>query len=253
MARLHHKSVAVIGASRGVGRQIALACAQEGAAVLAVARGHADLDALARQNPAIATLALDAAVEEASAAVLAKMQPDVLVLSLGAIPPTAPLPQLSWTQFSVNWEADVRASFEFCKRALSQPLSPGALVILVSSGAAIGGSPISGGYAGSKRTQMFIAQYAQRESDRLGLGLRFVALAPMGIMPETDLGRHAVSGYSAYLGISAADFVASLSGRPSVVDVVQAVLAVAESPRQASDTTLMVSAAGVSAMGKLSA
>lgn len=253
MARLHHKSVAVIGASRGVGRQIALACAEEGAAVLAVARGPTELDSLARQNPAIATLALDAAAEEAPAAVLAKMRPDVLVLSLGALPPTAPVQQLSWRQFSVNWEADVRAAFEFCKHALSQPLSPGALVILVSSGAAIGGSPISGGYAGAKRTQMFIAQYAQRESDRLGLGLRFVALAPMGIMPETDLGRHAVSGYAAYLGVSAADFVASLSGRPSVGDIVQAVLALAESPRPPADTALLVSAAGVSAMGKSSA
>jgi hypothetical protein len=39
---------------------------------------------------------------------------------------------------------------------------------------------------------MFIARYAQRESDRPGFGRRFVALAPTGIMPEADLGRDAV-------------------------------------------------------------
>jgi len=68
---------------------------------------------------------------------------------------------------------------------------------------------------------MFIAQYAQRESDRLGLGLRFVALAPMGIMPETELGRHAVRGYSAYLGVTPEDFIDSLSARPRVSDALR--------------------------------
>ena len=51
--------------------------------------------------------------------------------------------------------------------------------ILISSGAALGGSPISGGYAGAKRMQMFLAGYAQKESDLLGRGIRFVSLAPL--------------------------------------------------------------------------
>lgn len=253
MANLHRKTIAVIGASRGLGREIALACAEQGGAVLAVARGRDGLADLASQNPLIETLALDAVSEIAAAAVFAKLRPDALILSLGAKPPAAPLPELSWAQFAVNWGVDVRASFEFCKRALREPLSPGAVVILVSSGAAIGGSPISGGYAGAKRTQMFIAQYAQRESDRLGLGLRFVALAPTGVMPETDLGRHAVRGYSAYLGISPEDFIDSLPGRPTVADVVQAAVNLVEAPFARTETALTVSSSGVAAMGRSSA
>ena len=56
------------------------------------------------------------------------------------------------------------------------------------------GSPISGGYAGAKRTQLFIANSAQKESDRFGLGLHLMALAPR-IMPDTALGKHAIDRY----------------------------------------------------------
>jgi NAD(P)-dependent dehydrogenase (short-subunit alcohol dehydrogenase family) len=249
MSRLHRKKIAILGASRGIGREIALACAREGGVVLAVARGQDDLAELARQSSAIDTLALDAAAEDAPTAVFAKMRPDVLVIAAGALPPTAPLPDLTWTQFAVNWETDVRLSFEFCKRALREPLPLGAVVILLSSGAALGGSPISGGYAGAKRTQMFIAQYAQRESNRLGLKLRFIAVAPQRIMPETELGSHAVRAYAGYLGISPKDFVESLSGGQSRADVARAVVSLAEEPFGRTETALIVSSSGLVAMG----
>lgn len=250
MTRLQHKNVVVIGASRGIGRAIALACAKEGAAVLAVARSQGDLAELARQSPAIEALPLDAAADDAPAAVFAKVRPDVLIVSAGATPAAAPLQEQSWAQFAVNWNMDVKASFEFCKQALRAPLAPGAIVILMSSGAALVGSSNSGGYAGAKRTQMFIAQYAQRESDRRGLGIRFAALAPMGIMPETELGRTAVQGYSTYLGISPEDFLASLPSRPVVADVVEGVIGLAAAPLAQTDTAFKVSPAGLTPVGK---
>src|SRR5262249_54484291 len=73
-----------------------------------------------------------------------------------------------------------------------RPLPRGTMIISISSGAAIGGSPISGGYAGAKRMQMFLANYAQKESDRLGLDLRFLAVTPMRPMVDTEGGRAAV-------------------------------------------------------------
>ena len=124
---------------------------------------------------------------------------------------------------------DVKIAFHFLKAALSRPLPANATVIVVSSGAALGGSPISGGYAGAKRTQIFMANYSQKESDRLGLGLRFMALA-LRIMPDTDLGRHAVAGYSRYLGISAADFVQGMTSPPAAPDVAAAVIELATNP-----------------------
>jgi hypothetical protein len=49
-------------------------------------------------------------------------------------------------------------------------LPPRSRVVVVSSGADINGSPASGGYAGSKATQRFIAGYAQDESRRARAG-----------------------------------------------------------------------------------
>jgi hypothetical protein len=68
-----------------------------------------------------------------------------------------------------------------------------------------------------------MANYSQKESDRLGLGLHFLALAPR-MMPDTALGRYAVDGYARYLGISAADFVKSMAAPPSASDVATGVI-----------------------------
>jgi NAD(P)-dependent dehydrogenase (short-subunit alcohol dehydrogenase family) len=199
----------VIGGSRGVGRRIVEAGVRNGARVLAVARQEAPLQHLAQEVPGVEVLSIDATDEGAPSRVFDVLQPDILVLCAGAFPPSAPIHQQSWQEFAVNWETDVKMAFHFSKAALSRPLAAGSSVILISSGAALAGSPNSGGYAGAKRTQLFIANYSQKESDRLGLGLRFPALAPR-MMPGTELGKHAVAGYSRYLGISAAEFRACL-------------------------------------------
>jgi NAD(P)-dependent dehydrogenase (short-subunit alcohol dehydrogenase family) len=247
MFSLAGKNMVVIGGSRGVGREIVEAAHGNGARVLAVARKQEPLRALVQQVSGVRTLALDATDEGAPANVFEVLEPDILVLCAGAFPPAAPFHQQSWQEFSVNWETDVRMAFHFCKAALSRPLAPGASVILISSGAALAGSPNSGGYAGAKRTQLFLANYAQKESDRLGLDLRFVALAPR-IMPDTELGRHAVSGYSRYLGISAADFVDGMAAPPAASDVAKGVIALATDPDRAKGNVFVVSGKGLEAV-----
>jgi NADP-dependent 3-hydroxy acid dehydrogenase YdfG len=170
-----------------------------------------------------------------------------LVLCGGAFPPIVPLHEQTWREFAVNWETDVKIAFHFCKAALSQPLPPGTSIVLISSGAAIAGSPISGGYAGAKRTQMFIANYGQKESDRLGLGLRFIALAPR-IMPDTELGKHAVAGYSRYLGMSAAEFIQSMGSPPTSSDVATAVIGLVTNPERSHGNAFIVSGKGLEAV-----
>ena len=246
MLPLTGKNVVVIGGSRGVGRQIVAAAHESGASVLAVARQEPPLSRLADEFAGCAVLALDATDEAAPGTVFEALEPDVLVVCAGAFPPAAPLHQLGWREFSANWEADVRIAFNFCKAALSRPLRAGASVIVISSGAALAGSPISGGYAGAKRTQLFIANYSQKESDRLGLGLRFTALAPR-IMPDTQLGQYAVAAYSHYLGISAADFVGGMDTPPSAADVASAVIEIATHPDRSKGKVFVVSGKGLEA------
>ena len=82
------------------------------------------------------------------------------------------------------------------REALLKPLPPGSRVVVVSSGAAINGSPASGGYAGSKATQRFIAGYAQDESRRAGLDITVTAVMPR-MTPFGDVGRRGVRAYAA--------------------------------------------------------
>jgi NAD(P)-dependent dehydrogenase (short-subunit alcohol dehydrogenase family) len=241
------KNMVVIGGSRGVGRRIVESAIRNGARVLAVARQEAALRQLAEEAVGTEVLSLDATDEGAPSKVFDLLQPDILVLCAGAFPPAAPLHKQSWGEFAVNWETDVKIAFHFCKAALSRPLPAGASVILISSGAALAGSPNSGGYAGAKRTQIFVANYSQKESDRLRLGLRFITLAPR-IMPDTELGKHAVSGYSRYLGISAADFVRSMDSPPTSSDVATAVIASLTNPDQSKGKVFIVSGKGLEAV-----
>jgi NAD(P)-dependent dehydrogenase (short-subunit alcohol dehydrogenase family) len=247
MLPLTGKKMVVIGGSRGVGRRIVEAAISNGARVLAVARQAASLRQLAQEVPGVEVLAFDASDEDAPSKVFDVLQPDILVLCAGAVPPAAALHQQSWQEFAVNWEADVKIAFYFCKAALSRPLAAGASVVLISSGAALAGSPNSGGYAGAKRTQLFIANYSQKESDRFGLGLRFMALAPR-IMPDTELGKHAVVGYSRYLGISEADFIQSMVSPPTSADVAAGVIEVLAHPGQSKGKAFIVSGKGLEAV-----
>jgi len=241
------KKIVVIGGSRGVGRQIVESAAAEGARVLAVARDVGRLQQLTREVAGVQVLALDASAEDAPARVFAVLEPDVLVLCAGVFPTVGPLHQLTWQEFAVNWEADVKMAFHFSKAALSRPLPQGASVVMIASGAALAGSPVSGGYAGAKRTQIFIANYAQKESDRLRLGLRFTALAPR-MMPDTELGKHAVAAYAQYLGIPEAAFIQSLDTPPVAADVATAVIQVVTKPDQHQGKVFIVSGRGLEAV-----
>jgi NAD(P)-dependent dehydrogenase (short-subunit alcohol dehydrogenase family) len=244
MHSLAGKTIVVIGGSRGVGREIVKMAARDGARVLAVARQQARLAQLAQEVPGVEILSLDATDAMAPRKVFDTIEPDGLVLAAGAFPPVAPIHEQSWPEFAVNWETDVKIAFHFLKEVLSRPLRPGSAVILISSGAALAGSPISGGYAGAKRTQLFMTNYSQKEADRLGLGLRFAALAPR-IVPDTELGRHAVAGYARYLGVTESDFVGSMTAAPSSSDVAAAVIELLTNPDRAGESVFVVSGKGL--------
>jgi NAD(P)-dependent dehydrogenase (short-subunit alcohol dehydrogenase family) len=244
MLPLTGKNMVVIGASRGVGRQIVETAIRNGAHVLAVARREAALRQLAEEITGVEVLSIDATDEDAPSKVFEVLQPHILVVCAGAFSPAAPIHQQSWQEFSVNWETDVKIAFHFAKAALLQPLAAGSSVILISSGAALAGSPNSGGYAGAKRTQLFIANYSQKESDRQGLGMRFTALAPR-MMPDTELGKRAVAGYSGYLGISEADFIRSMPSPPAPSDVANGVIELVTTPDRFKGNVCVVSGKGL--------
>lgn len=209
MEDLSERTTMVVGASRGLGRGIARAFAGAGAPVVAVARSEAALADLAAADPRIRAEVADATDETAAWSLLDRHTPDVLVLVAGATFPMRPLQHHTWDTFSANWHTDVKIAFTWLREALLTPLAPGARVIVVSSAAAMKGSPASGGYAGAKATQRFIAGYAQEESRRAGLGITVTAVMP-SLTPHGDVGMLGVRAYAARSGRTEDAFIAGM-------------------------------------------
>jgi 3-oxoacyl-[acyl-carrier protein] reductase len=196
----------VVGASRGLGRGIATAFAAAGAPVVAVSRTGAVFPEPVGDARPIQKEIADAGEAAAAASLLDRYEPETVVLVAGASPHMRPLQHQTWESFSVNWETDVRITFHWLREALLKPLRPGSRVIVFSSGAALNGSPLSGGYAGAKGTQRFITAYAQDESRRAGLDILFTSVLPY-FAPETGVGRPAVEAYATRAGQSVEEFL----------------------------------------------
>jgi NAD(P)-dependent dehydrogenase (short-subunit alcohol dehydrogenase family) len=222
----------VTGASRGFGRAIATALCGAGVHVVGVARTRAHLDELRGELGDIFTaVAADAADRATAAHLIDQYRPRTLVLCAGAAPRMRPLTQQSWETFSLNWNVDVAQAFHWIRHALQRPLAPGSSVIAVSSGAAVKGSPLSGGYAGAKATVRFIADYAAIESQRAGLGIDFVSVLPQ-LTPATELGAAAVAAYAERQGVAINAFVQSLSPELTPDQVGKSILQIANAPRR---------------------
>jgi NADP-dependent 3-hydroxy acid dehydrogenase YdfG len=200
----------VTGASRGLGAGIATALHQAGAHVIGIARDPSKLADLQHQlGERFTPVAADASDPTTAGQLMDAYRPRILVLAAGARPLSRPLHQHTWETFSHNWEVDVKQAFHWIREALLMPLEPGSAVIAMSSGAAVRGSALSGGYAGAKATIRFAASYAQDESDRAGLGIRFLSVLPQ-LTPATELGAIAVAGYAARAGLDVSAFISQL-------------------------------------------
>ncbi len=197
------QTAVVIGASGGFGQGIVRALAAKPMRVLAVAREAAPLEAIAKETGA--ELETGDATDEATAArILQQWQPDLVVLCAGASPVLRPLQLHTWETFALNWEVDTKAAFVWLRNALLLPMKPGSHIVVISSGAAIHGSELSGGYAGAKRTQWFIAKYAALEAGRNKLDLRIQCLLPM--LSPNGLGLAAIAAYAERAGLSQEEF-----------------------------------------------
>ena len=207
--QLAGSTAVVTGASRGFGLAVAAELVRQGARVAGVARDGTRLAAAAAELGAGFTpVAADAADPVVAGQLIDTYQPGLIILAAGVPPLSRPLHQHSWQSFSRVWDVDVQQVFHWTREALLRPLAPGSSVIAFSSGAALFGSPLSGGYAGAKATIRFMTQYAAEESDRAGLGIRFVSVLPQ-LTPETELGAAGVAAYAARAGLDIPEFLAS--------------------------------------------
>jgi NAD(P)-dependent dehydrogenase (short-subunit alcohol dehydrogenase family) len=231
----------VTGAGRGFGRAIALTLAAAGAHVVGIARTAAQLDDVRDQaGDGFTPVVADAAGPATASRLVDEYRPRTLVLCAGAAPQMRPLHEQTWETFSRNWNVDVAQAFHWSREALRRPLLSGSVVIAFSSGAALNGSPLSGGYAGAKATVRFITSYAAAESQRAGLGIGFVSVLPR-LTPATELGADAVAAYAERDGVDVDTFVRSSGPALSPDQVGKAVLEIADGSG-AHDAYLLTSA-----------
>jgi NAD(P)-dependent dehydrogenase (short-subunit alcohol dehydrogenase family) len=221
----------VIGAGSGVGHATAAALTAAGARVLAAGRER------------------DATDPAQVAALLAEADPDLVVVAAGARPRMASIEEQSWESFSAPWSVDVKIAFEVGRAALARPLRPNATVLIVSSGAGLQGSPLSGGYAGAKRMQMFLTGYLQRAADARGLGIRFVALAPRQLLLGTAIGEAAAAAYGAETDDSVEAYMKRRFPVPlDPAGVARAILSIANGEQHPEATVLGLTAKGLEAI-----
>ena len=221
----------VIGAGSGVGLATADALAAAGVEVVASGRER------------------DATDPAQVAALFTEADPDLVVVAAGARPRMASIQEQTWESFSAPWNIDVKIAFEVGRAALVRPLRPGSTVLIVSSGAALDGSPLSGGYAGAKRTQMFLARYLQRDAEARELGIRFVALAPRQLLAGTEIGEAAAAAYGGENGESADAYMRRRFPAPLHADgVARAIVSIASGEQRPDATLLTVTANGIEAI-----
>jgi NAD(P)-dependent dehydrogenase (short-subunit alcohol dehydrogenase family) len=246
---LAHSTALVTGASRGFGRAIATEFTAMGARVIGVARHAEPLMELSRElGGQFLPVVGDATDADLARRLTEEHHPRILVLNAGATPAMGSVREQTWASFSRNWEVDTRHVFHWTREALRLPLAPGSVVIALSSGAVLRGSPLSGGYAGAKAAIRFISAYAAEESRRDNLGIRFVALLPQ-LTPATDLGATGVAAYAADEGLDVDTFLQRLQPILSPHQVGKAVVELSMDAKPASEQHLAYLITGTGIQG----
>jgi len=212
MQSLENQRAIVTGGSSGLGLGVVEALTGRGAKVVVVARDALRLAEVESRLGVIVAVA-DATDRARAASLLQEFRPTVLVLNAGVKPSMGPLHEQSWEGFSSPWNSDVKAGFHWIQEAIRLPLPRGSRVLILSSGAAVAGSPMSGGYAGAKRMLWLMASYANVVSAELDLGIRFQALVPQQMTGAGGIGRSGSEYYSRRKGITPEQFLAGF-GKP---------------------------------------
>ena len=229
---LKDKNIVVTGGSRGLGLGLVEALVAHGARVTVVARDAVALAAV-HARLGVTTIAADVTEKAAAQRILGQTRPDILVLNAGAKPPMGRFDQVSWADFTAVWETDVKAGLYWLQAALNLPLKPGSRVLVGSSGAAVNGSPMSGGYGGAKRMLWFMAKYAGGVSAHKKLGIRFQAIVPQQIIGGTGVGDAGANAYAEAMGIKPEAFLAGFGAPMPPREFGEKVVLVLEDPKYA--------------------
>ena len=213
--KLEGRTALVTGASKGIGRAVALALAAEGADVAVTARNGRELASLARELRVLGAKAhavpADAVKEKEvervrSSALKALGRIDILVNNVG-IARYAPFAELTVEDYDWMMDTNMRSTFLFTK-AFLQPMieRKSGWIVFVASVSGLFGFPGETAYCASKHAQIGFAKALDREvSDK---GVKVSVVAPGGVNTEHAFGTGRTAGDPALATYLEADDVA---------------------------------------------
>lgn len=145
----------VTGASRGIGRHVALRLADRGFTVAALARSEAELRALADRHPAILPLPVDVAdgpaVDDALAALLAERGPCAVLVNNAGYGLRGAIEELDLDAWRREFEVNLFAATRLIQRVLpGMRAARRGVIVNVSSVAGRVSTPWSGAYCATK-------------------------------------------------------------------------------------------------------
>lgn len=181
---LREKVVVITGASRGLGRALALACAKEGARLVLASRREDELADIARETGGIAVVA-DVSDEEqvcklAKTAIEKYSRIDMWVNNAGIWMPHVPMEQLDWRRVHELFEVNVFGLMYGSKEALVQmkKQNSGTIVNIIST-SGLEGRKHSSGYCASKFAASGFTKSLRLEAD--GSDIRVIGVYPGGM------------------------------------------------------------------------
>jgi NAD(P)-dependent dehydrogenase (short-subunit alcohol dehydrogenase family) len=191
MFRLDSRTVLVIGASRGIGRHVALVCARAGASLVLASRSVGDLEDVAKQARAAGaadavvapTDATDEAAIEALVALAAEPtgKLDVLIHVAGGQQFFASLAETRTAGWDKVMALNLRGPFLACRAALPR-MPRGGAIVNVASVAGLSSSPTIGPYGAAKAGLISLTRTLAVEAAEQGV--RVNCLAPGWVKTE---------------------------------------------------------------------
>ncbi|OFW14084.1 MAG: hypothetical protein A3H27_09210 [Acidobacteria bacterium RIFCSPLOWO2_02_FULL_59_13] len=235
--QLRDEVALITGASRGIGRAIALRFTQEGARVVIAARGTPDLQSLSETIRSMGGEALAIACdvsEEAAARAMVRQAEEhfgkvgVLVNNAGYFPTLYPAQHMPEEEWERTLKLNLTSAFHVSRAALEgmQARRRGS-IIMISSTAAMAAYPFGAPYAAAKAAMLGLARTLAAEGGPYGV--RVNAICP-GVVAGTEMHERVgkelerVSGVTAEQRLEAAQSATLLRRLATPQDIAAAAL-----------------------------